>query len=59
MKTAEDEVTLSAECTVAKRPEYADLHDECRDTKDIPLPHGHGIILIHRCRCACHWLRVR
>lgn len=52
-----DEMTLSAECTLAKRPGYEDLHDECRQTKDIPLPHGGGLLLQRRCGCLCHWSR--
>lgn len=33
---------LSAECTLAKHPDYTDMHDRCRQTKDVPLPHGRG-----------------
>ncbi|WP_199827246.1 hypothetical protein [Streptomyces xylophagus] len=36
---------MSAECAVAQQPGYADLHDECQQTKDIPLPGGSGILL--------------
>lgn len=46
--------TLSAECTVAKQPGYEDLHSECRQTKDVPLPHGGGLLLARRCGCTCH-----
>jgi hypothetical protein len=46
--------TRSAECAVAERPEYQDLHLKCGRTKDIPLPHSSGIVLLPRCRCACH-----
>ncbi|MFG2638867.1 hypothetical protein ACGFX8_34900 [Streptomyces sp. NPDC048362] len=54
-RATEADVTLSAECTVAKLgPEYADLHKECRQTKDVPLIHGGGILLVHRCQCRCH-----
>ncbi|OKJ84109.1 hypothetical protein AMK31_18535 [Streptomyces sp. TSRI0107] len=49
-----DSVVLSAECTLAKRPEYQGLHRECRRTDDIPLPHGRGILLQPRCGCSCH-----
>lgn len=52
MTTAAD--TLSAECTVARRPGYGDLHGRCRQTQDIPLPHSTGVVLVHRCRCTCH-----
>lgn len=55
MTAKTEEVELSAECEVAKRPGYEDLHDQCRQTKDIPLPHGHGILLQTRCCCGCHW----
>ncbi|TLS45013.1 hypothetical protein FE633_17725 [Streptomyces montanus] len=51
----EADVTLSAECTVAEfGPESADLHAYCRQTKDAPLIHGGRILLVRRCRCACH-----
>jgi hypothetical protein len=49
-----DEVTLSAECTLAQRPDYEDLHRECRQITDVELPHSHGIPLIKRCGCGCH-----
>ena len=45
---------LSAECTLAKRPDYTDMHDRCRQTKDIPLHHSTRILLQARCRCTCH-----
>lgn len=31
---------MSPECTLAHRPGYKDLHRECRQTADVPLPHG-------------------
>lgn len=49
-----DPDTLSAECAVAQRPGYRDLHKECRQTEDVPLIHGGGILLVRRCRCLCH-----
>jgi len=50
-----DEVTLSAECTLGQRRGYEDVHAECRQTEDVPLPHSNGsILLVHRCRCGCH-----
>ncbi|WP_434091122.1 hypothetical protein [Streptomyces flaveus] len=50
--------TLSAECTLAQRPDYAHLHTSCRQTEDVPLPHSVGILLVHRCACPCHpWTR--
>ncbi|MFJ9560984.1 hypothetical protein ACIRQQ_13200 [Streptomyces fuscichromogenes] len=52
-----DEVTLSAECTLAQRPEYEDLHDQCRQITDVPLPHSNGLLLIKRCGCGCHYAR--
>ena len=52
-----DTSAMSAECAVAQRPGYEDLHDECRQIKDIPLPHGGGILLQRRCDCLCHWSR--
>lgn len=45
---------LSAECALAKRPGYQGLHRECRQTRDVPLPHVRGILLVTRCRCICH-----
>lgn len=49
-----DTSALSAECAVGQRPGYGDLHDRCRQTKDVPLPHSTGILLVHRCGCGCH-----
>ncbi|WP_230885442.1 hypothetical protein [Streptomyces spinoverrucosus] len=49
-----DTAALSAECTLAKRPGYQDLHGECRQTRDIPLPHATRVLLQRRCGCACH-----
>jgi hypothetical protein len=46
--------SLSAECTLAQRPDYRDMHRTCRRTKDIPLPHSNGILLVRRCGCSCH-----
>lgn len=48
------DATLSAECTVAKLPDYTDMHGRCRQTKDIPLHHSTGILLQARCTCTCH-----
>jgi hypothetical protein len=48
------EETLSVECTLAKQPGYAMVHDQCRQTRDIPLPHSFGVMLIKRCTCKCH-----
>ncbi len=45
---------LSAECALAGRDGYEDLHDACRRTRDVPLPHGGGLVLVPRCTCACH-----
>lgn len=46
--------SLSAECTLAERPEYKGLHGECRRTKDISLPGTTCILLQPRCGCSCH-----
>ncbi|MEU3252883.1 hypothetical protein [Streptomyces sp. NPDC006997] len=52
---ADTAVERSAECALAaQRPEYRDLHATCRRTEDIPLPHSRGVLLVPRCRCACH-----
>ncbi|WP_192582901.1 hypothetical protein [Streptomyces albicerus] len=45
---------MSAECALARRPGYEDLHDECTQTEDVPLPHSFGILLVRRCTCGCH-----
>ncbi|WP_405803738.1 hypothetical protein OG729_01540 [Streptomyces sp. NBC_00210] len=52
--TATDDRTLSAECALARQPTYADVHRECRQTEDVPLPHSNGIFLVACCRCPCH-----
>jgi hypothetical protein len=52
-----DTDTMSAECAVAQRPEYKGLHADCRQTRDIPLPGGGGILLVPRCTCTCHLFR--
>ncbi|MEV1063034.1 hypothetical protein [Streptomyces sp. NPDC050263] len=49
-----DDGVLSAECAVGARPGYGALHDRCRQTRDVPLPHSTRITLVHRCRCSCH-----
>ncbi|MFF9309569.1 hypothetical protein ACF1BS_01515 [Streptomyces sp. NPDC014748] len=50
----EDTSTMSAECALAQQPGYKDLHRQCRQTKDIPLPHSSGLLLVHRCTCPHH-----
>ncbi|WP_439943083.1 hypothetical protein [Streptomyces sp. BBFR115] len=50
----EDTSTMSAECALAQQPGYKDLHRQCRQTKDIPLPHSSGLLLVHRCTCLHH-----
>ncbi|MGW0837366.1 hypothetical protein [Streptomyces prunicolor] len=50
----DDLSTRSAECTLAAQAGYQNLHQDCRQTTDIPLPHGGGIVLIARCTCPCH-----
>lgn len=54
MSTPVDTESLSAECALAQRPEYESLHGDCRQTKDIPLPHARGVLLVRRCGCGCH-----
>lgn len=46
--------TLSAECTLAKQPDYTAIRLQCRQTEDVPLPHSTGILLQPRCGCPCH-----
>lgn len=48
------DTALSAECALAKRKGYADVHGMCTQTRDIPLPHSGGMLLVQRCPCACH-----
>lgn len=54
----EEERTLSPECALAQNPDYADLHKQCRQAKDIPLPHSNGILLQRRCECSHHRWRT-
>ncbi|MFF3906026.1 hypothetical protein ACFYZJ_08440 [Streptomyces sp. NPDC001848] len=54
MSPTVDTSTMSAECALAQRPGYADLHRDCRQTEDVPLPHGDGILLVRRCSCFHH-----
>lgn len=55
-----DSTTMSAECALAARgPGYESLHVACRQTKDIPLPHSLGVLLVRRCTCLCHSLNSR
>ena len=56
--TTDDDVTLSAECIVGQQRGYGNVHDMCRQTKDIPLPYGRGLLLQRRCRCICHRFRT-
>lgn len=51
---ATETLPLSAECELAAQSGYTDLHRECRQTKDIPLPHARGIWLVRRCGCPHH-----
>jgi hypothetical protein len=44
----------SAECALAQRPEYQGLHATCHRTKDVPLPHSTGLVLVSHCTCSCH-----
>lgn len=46
--------SLSAECALAQRPAYRGLHGDCRQTRDIPLPHARGLLLQRHCGCTCH-----
>jgi hypothetical protein len=52
---AADTDSLSAECVVGREPGYEDMHDRCRQAKDIPVhPRSPRILLVARCRCSCH-----
>ncbi|MFI9835196.1 hypothetical protein ACIHIX_46910 [Streptomyces sp. NPDC051913] len=52
--TTDEERTLSAECILGQRPGLEDLHRQCRQIADVPLPHSNGLLLIKRCGCGCH-----
>ncbi|MGN5637267.1 hypothetical protein [Streptomyces sp. AC154] len=54
MSAGAEGAEMSAECRVAQRPGYTELHSACRRTEDVPLPHGGGILLVRRCACAHH-----
>lgn len=54
MSASAAETTLSAECRLAQRREYRSLHGQCRQTKNVPLPHSRGLLLQRRCGCSCH-----
>ncbi|MFJ4975359.1 hypothetical protein ACIP6X_08480 [Streptomyces coeruleorubidus] len=54
MTPAADQTPASPECTLAARPGYQDLHTDCRQTRDLPLPFAFGILLQPRCGCPCH-----
>ncbi|WP_086831048.1 hypothetical protein [Streptomyces sp. NRRL B-24572] len=45
---------VSPECRLAQVAGYEDMHRECRQTKDVPLPHGAGILVVRRCTCSHH-----
>lgn len=45
---------LSAECQLAERPGYEDVHDSCTQLADVPMPGAPRITLVRRCRCTCH-----
>ncbi|MEU2930579.1 hypothetical protein ABZ636_36960 [Streptomyces sp. NPDC007251] len=49
-----DTTNLSVECLLGREPGYEDVHGECRQTNDVPLPYGRGILLARRCCCTCH-----
>jgi hypothetical protein len=47
-------IALSAECVLARKPGYRCLHAQCRQLKDVPLPHTKRVLLVARCCCSCH-----
>jgi hypothetical protein len=55
--TTADDVTLSAECALGQQRGYGNVHDLCNQTRDVPLPHGGGLLLQKRCGCTCHRYR--
>ncbi|WP_316743176.1 hypothetical protein [Streptomyces sp. MK7] len=53
-----DTTSWSPECALALRPGYEDLHAQCRQTEDVPLPYATGLLLVHRCTCLCRANRL-
>ncbi|MEU8697892.1 hypothetical protein AB0C61_09425 [Streptomyces sp. NPDC048680] len=51
---ATETLPLSAECALAAQPDCTELHRDCSQTEDIPLPHASGIWLVRRCGCPHH-----
>ncbi|GAA4806045.1 hypothetical protein GCM10023220_39850 [Streptomyces ziwulingensis] len=51
------EAGLSAECGLARTPGYEDLHGDCRQLADVSMPGAAAVLLLPRCRCACHHAR--
>jgi hypothetical protein len=51
---ATTEQDLSAECALAERDGYGDLHRACTQLADVPMPGAPRITLVRRCRCHCH-----
>lgn len=49
-----DLMDMSPECAVGTKRGYGYLHDQCRQTEDIPLPGASGILLQARCKCIHH-----
>ncbi|MFE7834677.1 hypothetical protein ACFU53_00940 [Streptomyces sp. NPDC057474] len=54
LSPVEADAAPSAECALAGRPDYADLHRRCRQTADVPLPGATGLLLMSACPCPCH-----
>jgi hypothetical protein len=52
--TAANAPAMSAECVLARTVGYEGLHAECRQLRDVPLPHARRVLLVLRCRCSCH-----
>jgi hypothetical protein len=45
-------IALSAECVLARNPGCRCLHAQCRQLKDVPLPHTKRVLLVARCYCS-------
>ncbi|WP_328838583.1 hypothetical protein [Streptomyces europaeiscabiei] len=54
LRPSEADAALLAECALAGRPGYEDLHRRCRQTADVPLPGTTGLLLMSACPCSCH-----
>jgi hypothetical protein len=57
--SAAAEQDLSAECALAARDGYENLHGTCTQLADVPMPGSPRITLVRRCSCKCHQADAR